>query len=309
MMVVVAGIFVLTFVLAHLAPGDPARDFAGEGADASQIEAAEVYLGLDRPLPEQFVVYVGRVVTGDLGTSYVQRQPVTTVIRLRLPPTLLLMGSALAVSSLAGVVLGLSTARRPKSASAKATSTLTMLAYSLPGFWLGQLMVITFAIRAGILPAGGMNDAREAYTGLAAVVDTARHLMLPVFVLALSETALLARVTGSAVRRQVGANYMRTAAAKGLGRDEAFARHALPNALLPVVTVIGGRLGFLVSGAVLIESVFAWPGLGRLLVEASRSNDHPVILGMVLMVSFAVVGATLLTDLVYSRVDPRIRFR
>jgi peptide/nickel transport system permease protein len=305
----VLGIVTLTFLLVHLSPGDPALEFAGEGADQAQIDAARSYLGLDRPLPQQYLTYAGRVLRGDLGTSFAKRQPVTEVIALRLPATILLTGTALALSTAVGIALGLLAARRPGSAADGATNTVALVAYSLPSFWVAQVVILFVALKAGLLPTGGMNTARAGYTGLSATVDTARHLVLPALVLSLSEVALLARVTRSGLLMQSGKDYLRAARAKGLSERATLLRHAFPNALLPVITVVGGRVGFLVSGAVLVETVFAWPGLGRLIVEAGQSGDHPVILGMVLLISFAVIVVNLVTDLVYAWVDPRIRYR
>ena len=305
----VLGIVTLTFLLVHLSPGDPALEFAGEGADQGQIDAARSYLGLDRPLPQQYLTYAGRVLRGDLGTSFAKRRPVTEVIALRLPATILLTGTALALSTAAGIALGLLAARRPGSTVDGATNTAALVAYSLPSFWVAQVVVLVVALKAGLLPTGGMNTARAGYTGLSATVDTARHLVLPALVLSLSEVALLARVTRSGLLMQSGKDYLRAARAKGLSERATLLRHAFPNALLPVITVVGGRVGFLVSGAVLVETVFAWPGLGRLIVEAGQSGDHPVILGMVLLISFAVIVVNLVTDLVYAWVDPRIRYR
>lgn len=303
------GILIVTFVLVHVAPSEPARDYAGEGADQAQIDAASSYLGLDRPLPEQFIDYVGRVLHGDFGVSFAQRQPVADLIRARLPATLLLAGSALLLSTLGGIALGLFAARRPHGGIDQGVNTLTLLAYSLPAFWLAQLMILGVALKAGLLPAGGMNDARAGYSGLNAVGDTLTHLVLPALVLAMSEVALLARVTRTGLLAQGERGYLRAARAKGLSEEQATSHHALPNAMLPVITVIGARVGFLVSGAVLVETVFAWPGLGRLLVDAGQSGDHPVILGMVLLISFTVIVVNLVTDLVYAWVDPRIRYR
>jgi peptide/nickel transport system permease protein len=303
------GILIVTFLLVHVAPNEPARDFAGEGADQAQIDAASSYLGLDRPLPEQFVDYVGQVLHGDFGTSFAQRQPVNDLISARLPATLLLAGSALVLSTLGGIALGLLAARRPHSRVDLGVNTLTLLAYSLPAFWLAQLVILGVALKAGLLPASGMSDSHVSYTGLDAVGDTLTHLVLPALVLAVSEVALLARVTRTGLLAQKEKGYLRAARAKGVSEEQATSHHALPNALLPVITVIGSRVGFLVSGAVLVETVFAWPGLGRLLVDAGQSGDHPVILGMVLLISFAVIVVNLVTDLVYAWVDPRIRYR
>jgi peptide/nickel transport system permease protein len=203
--------------------------------------------------------------------------------------------------------LGVLSARRPRGPFDATVSTVSLLVYSLPGFWVAQIAVLTLALKAGLFPAGGMTDARSAFTGLDATSDIARHLILPALVLALSEVALLVRVTRAGLLRQAGQGYVLTARAKGASADRVLGRHALPNALLSVVTVIGSRIGFLVSGAVLVESVFGWPGLGRLLVEAAQSGDHPVILGMVLLISCSVIVANLLTDLAYAWIDPRIR--
>ena len=305
----VVGILVLTFVLVHVAPTDPAREFAGEGADQAQIDAAARYLNVDRPLVEQFTLYVGHLLRGNLGTSFVQRQPVVDLLGDRLPATLLLTVSALFLSTAVGIALGIWAAHRPYSRVDVGISTVTLLAYSLPAFWIAQLAILAVALKAGLLPAGGMNDARAEFTGLDAIWDALRHLLLPALVLATSEVALLARVTRTGLLAQRGKGYLQAARARGLSDEQAMSHHALPNALLPVITVIGSRVGFLVSGAVLVETVFAWPGLGRLLVDAGRSGDHPVILAMVLLVSFTVVVVNLLTDLVYAWVDPRIRYR
>lgn len=304
---VVASILVLTFVLTYAA-GDPARELAGEGADQAQIDQTRAYLGLDRPLPEQLATYVGRVLRGDLGTSFVQRQPVLDLIRDRLGPTLLLAGSALVVSTTGGVALGMLAARRPRGAFDAAVSTLTLVVYSLPAFWVAQVAILTLAVKAGIFPAGSMTDGSATLTGADAARDVARHLILPALVLALSEVALLVRVTRAGLLREAGQGYVLTARAKGASAEQVLRRHALPNALLPVVTIVGSRIGFLVSGAVLVESVFSWPGLGRLLVEAAQAGDRPVLLGMVLLVSFSVILANLLTDLAYAWIDPRVRF-
>jgi peptide/nickel transport system permease protein len=200
-------------------------------------------------------------------------------------------------------------ARRPRRAGDIGISAGVLIAYSLPAFWLAQMVVLTVAVKAGLLPSGGMNDARAGYTGLAATTDIARHLILPVLVLSVSELALIARVLRGRLHVESEKDYLRAARAKGVSDRRLFSQHALPNAMLPVITVIGSRIGFLVSGAVLVETVFAWPGLGQLLVDSARGGDRPVILGMVLLISFAVIIANLLTDLVYAAIDPRIQYR
>jgi len=301
----VLGIIVVTFFLIHSAPGDPAAALAGEGGDAAYIQAVRRNFGLDRPLLQQFVTYAGNVVQGDLGTSLVRGRPVSEVIGDRLPVTLLLMGTALALSSLGGMVLGGIAARRPGRALDLGITTGGVVGYAVPTFWLAQLAVLTLGFRAGWFPVQGLTDARADHTGFAAVLDVAHHLVLPAVVLALSEVAIVARLTRTGLVHELATDYARTARAGGVGPRRVLTRHALPNALLPVVTVVGARFGTVLSGAVLVETVFAWPGLGQLLIGATRSRDYPVLLGLVLLASFAVVVANLVTDLVNGRIDPR----
>ena len=176
-------------------------------------------------------------------------------------------------------------------------------------FWLAQLAMLTIAFRTGWFPIQGMTTARASYTGLAHIADVARHLALPCLVLAASEVALVSRIARTGILAEMGQDYVRAAKAKGLSPSGALVHHALGNALLPVVTVVGSRIGFLFSGAVLVETVFGWPGLGRLVLSAAQTRDHPVLLGMVLLVAFSLVLSNLLTELIYARVDPRIRYR
>ena len=305
----VAGILIVTFVIVHAAPGDPVVAVAGESGDQEYYQFMRAKFGLDRPLPEQFVRYSGNVLQGDLGVSFVQGQRVSDLIRERIPATLLLMGSALIVSTIGGIALGAMAARRPFGPFDLAASTAALVGYALPVFWLAQLAMLTIAFRTGWFPIQGMTDARAQYTGWAHVGDVARHLVLPAFVLAASELALVTRVARTGILTEMSSDYVRAAQAKGLSATGALLRHAMRNALLPVVTVIGTRIGFLFSGAVLVETVFGWPGLGRLVLTAAETRDHPVLLGMVLLVAFSLVVANLLTDLVYARVDPRIRYR
>jgi peptide/nickel transport system permease protein len=305
----VAAIFVVTFAVIHLAPGDPITAIASGNGDQAYFEFMREKYGLNRPLLQQFGTYVGNVFQGDLGVSFGQGRRVSELIVDRLPATLLLMGSALIVSSAGGVVLGLLAARRPFGVLDLGVSTVALVGYALPVFWLAQLALLLAAYKTGWFPIQGMTDARAGHTGWAAVVDVVRHLALPALVLAASEVALVARVTRTGLIEQRGQEYVRTARAKGLSARRCTTRHALPNALLPVVTVVGSRVGTLFSGAVLVETVFGWPGLGRLLLDAAGTRDHPILLGLVLLVAFSVVIANLVTDLVYAYIDPRIRYR
>jgi peptide/nickel transport system permease protein len=305
----VLGILVVTFAVIQLAPGDPVVAVASGNGDAEYYAFMREKFGLDRSVPAQFLTYTANVLQGDLGVSFAQGRSVTDLIGERLPATMLLMGTALALSTVGGVVLGALAARRPFGPVDLTVSSVALVGYALPVFWVAQLALLLIAYRTGWFPIQGMTDARAAYTGWAHVADVARHLALPALVLAVSEVALVARVTRSGLLQERAREYVRTAAAKGLSTTGALVRHALPNALLPVVTIVGSRVGFLFSGAVLVETVFGWPGLGRLLLAAAEQRDHPVMLGMVLLVAFSVVLANLLTDFAYAYIDPRIRYR
>ena len=305
----VASILVVTFAIVHAAPGDPVVAVAGESGNEEYYAFMREKFGLDRPLHIQFLTYAGNVLRGDLGVSFVQGQAVSDLILERVPATLLLMGTALLVSTVGGIVLGALAARRPFGPFDLTVSGSALLGYALPSFWLAQLAMLTIAFRTGWFPIQGMTDARADYTGLAHYLDVARHLVLPALVLAASEVALISRMARTGILAEMGSDYVRVAKAKGLSATGALVHHALRNALLPVVTVIGTRIGFLFSGAVLVETVFGWPGLGRLVLSAAQTRDHPLLLGMVLLVAFSLVLANLLTDLVYARVDPRIRYR
>lgn len=304
----VVTILVVTFLLIQLAPGDAVDALAGQGGDEATNEYLRSYLKLDRPLWEQFGSYVSNLAHGDLGVSFVQGgTPVVELIGDRLAATLLLILTALVLSSIGGVLLGALAARWPYSRFDAGLSTVSLVAYAIPGFWLAQLLVLVFAIQAGWFPIQGMTDARADYTGFAAALDVAHHLVLPVTVLTISELALISRVTRSGLLTEQSRDYVRTARAKGATERRTILGHALPNAMLPVVTIIGTRLGLLFTYAVVTETVFGWPGLGTLLLTASQSRDRPVLLGLVLLVSLSVVLANLITDLVYGWIDPRVR--
>ena len=301
-------ILVVTFGVIHLAPGDPAGAFAGEYATPEIIDSINEQYGLDQPVWKQFVTYVGNVARGDFGQSFQYARPVTTVIGERLPATLLLAGTALVMSVTGGILMGVLASRRPSGPVDAGVTSVALLGYAIPGFWLGQLAILLFGVKLGWFETVGMHDSRIDYEGLDRVLDVGRHLILPACVLAASEVALVTRLTRTGLIQQMGEGYIRTANAKGLPKREVLGRHAFPNAALPVITVIGTRIGFLFSGAVLIENVFSWPGVGQLLVTAVDSGDRPMALGLVLMVAVSVLVANLLTDLVYAWVDPRIRY-
>lgn len=303
-----AGLLVLNFCLIHLAPGDPVIALGGEHGDAAYYAFLRTRFGLDRPLPEQLLTYVANVLRGDLGTSFVHGRSVASVIAERLPATLLLVSTALVLSSVAGVGLGMVAARRRGRPADVTLNAVALLGYATPSFWLGQIALLALAVGLGLFPVQGMTDARDPRTGLAHVVDVLHHLALPALVLAANELALTIRLVRTGLLEALGADYVRAARAKGLPEAQV-ARHALRNVMLPVITVIGSRAGMFLSGAVLVEVVFAWPGLGRLLLSSLLSRDYPVLLGMFLVISVGVILANLVTDLAYARLDPRIRYQ
>ena len=303
----VAGIVVVAFVVIHAAPGDPVIALAGQHGDAAYYAFIRAKFGLDRPLPEQLLVYAANVVRGDLGVSYVHGRPVAVVVLERVPATLLLMASALAASSLAGIVLGVAAARRADQPTDLAVRIAALVGYATPSFWLAQIAALTLALGTGLFPVQGITDARQTWTGWRYAADVVHHLALPALVLATNELALTTRLVRSGVLEALATDYIRTARAKGLP-EPAVIRHALRNALLPVVTVIGGRIGMLFTGAVLVETVFAWPGLGQLLLSSIQTRDMPVLLALFLLVSLAVILTNVMTDLAYASLDPRIRY-
>jgi peptide/nickel transport system permease protein len=304
----VAGILLLTFVLVQAAPGDPVHALGADGGDPEYQDYLRSLLHLDRPLHDQVTTYTGNVLRGRLGDSFIQGRPVTEVIGERLWPTVLLMGTTLVLSSLIGTALGVLAARRPYGRFDLTVNSGALICYAVPAFWLGQIAILTVALRTGWFPLQGLTDPRAQYTGWTHVADVAHHLVLPALVLAASEVALITRVTRTGLIQELGKDYVRAARARGAGERSVVFGQALPNALLPLVTIIGARLGALFSGAVVIETVFSWPGLGSLIVSSSQTRDRPVLLGLVLLVGFSVVVANLVTDLLYGWIDPRIRF-
>jgi peptide/nickel transport system permease protein len=304
----VAGILLVGFLLVHLAPGDSVLALAGDSGDAAYYEFMREKFGLDRPLHVQLATYATNVVRGDLGISYIHGRPAADVIAERVPATLLLTVTSLVLSSVVGVALGVYAAGRAGSLRDAGVTVVTLGLYAAPVFWIAQLALLLLSLRFGWFPVQGMRSARGTADGFAQTLDVARHLALPAMVLASQEIAAVARLTRSELGEELTQDYVRTARAKGLSEGRVVVRHALRRALLPVVTVIGGRVGHLFSGAVIVEVVFSWPGLGRLLLSAMQTRNSPIILGIFLLVAFSVVLANLITDLVYGWLDPRIRY-
>lgn len=305
----VAGVVLLGFVLIHVAPGDPVLALAGESGDAEYYAFVREKFGLDRSLPEQFVAYVQALLTGDLGTSFVHGRPAATLIAERLPATLLLTTTALALSTVGGLLVGTLSAVRRGRIIDTLLNLSTLGLYAAPVFWLGQLAILGLALHLGWFPVQGMTSARGSATGVASVLDVAHHLALPAVVLASQQLAAVSRLTRAGLVDELASDHVRTARAKGVRESTVVVRHALRRPLLPVMTVIGGRVGHLVAGTVIIETVFGWPGVGRLLLGSVTARDIPVVLAIFLLVALTVVVANLLTDLLYARVDPRVRYR
>ena len=305
----IAGIVLVGFLLIHIAPGDPILTLAGEHGDAEYYAFMRHHFGLDQPLVTQLGTYFVRVAHGDFSFSYVYGRTTFDVIAERAPATLLLTGAALVLALVVAVPLGAFAARRPLGTRDFAINTVTLGLYSAPVFWIGQIMVLLFALRWGLAPAQGMSEAGSNAGGVSATMDVMRHLALPAIALALQEIAVLARLTRSRLVDELARDHIRTARAKGLSERAVLWRHALPRVLMPVVTVVGARAGHLIAGAVIVEIVFGWPGMGRLLLASLQSRDTPVLLGLFFLVSFTVVLMNLVTDIVHASLDPRISLR
>jgi len=303
----IAAILLIGFLLIQLAPGDPVLALAGDNGDAQYYADMRARFGLDEPLPVQLAKYAGNLVTGDLGTSYMQGRPVAEIIAERLPATVLLTASALLISALVGVAVGVYAATRHNRLGDHVVTATTLAVYAAPVFLLGQLAILVLALRTGWFPVQGMTDPRGDTTSLRAGIDVAHHLALPMLVLAAQEVAAVAQITRAGMVNELGSDHVRTARAKGVTERVVLTRHALRRVLPSVVTVLGERVGHLVAGAVVVEAVFGWPGIGRLLVTAMQSRDIPIVMGVFLIVAVTVVIANLLTDLLYVKLDPRVR--
>lgn len=291
-----------TFVLMHLAPGGPAM-LADPKLGPVERAAIEERLGLHQPLPAQYLTWHRNLLSGDLGQSYLYQTPAGRTVLSRVPNTLLLAGSALLLSILLAVPLGIRAGRKPGGATDRVLELVTFAALSLPTFWYGIVLIMIFAAVAHLLPAGGM-----ATPGLeASVVDRLRHLVLPVAVLSLPIAAELFRYVRSGIVSAAGAPHIPAARAKGLSEAEITRRHLLRNALLPLITVVGLQAPMLIGGAAITETVFSWPGMGRLGVEAALGRDYPVVMATTLAVATAVVGVNIVLDLLYRWIDPRVR--
>lgn len=302
----------INFILVHSAPGDPALVIAGQSGatDAKFIEQIRADYGLDQPWFVQYANYLGKIVTLDLGYSVRQRTDVSDLILQRLGPTLLLTISAFALSLLGGVFFGSLAGLRHGKWSDLAISMVSLVLYAMPVFWLGLMLVLIFSINLELLPAFGYANIRAASFGpVEYALDVARHLILPAITLSAIYMAVYTRLMRSSLIEVSHEDHVKTARAKGLTEGQILRGHMLRNAAVPVVTFAGLQAGALIGGAVVVETVFSWPGLGRLTFDAVTSRDYPVLLGLFLVMSVLVIAVNLLTDLLHRVIDPRIGAR
>ncbi len=304
----VLAIVVVNFLLLQLAPGDAADVMAGESgaATAESMAALRAHFGLDLPVMQQLTDYLGRLAHFDLGFSARFNAPVLNVILERLPGTLLLMGVALLVALVAGVALGGLMAACAGRLPDRLLSVLVLLFYSIPGFWIGLMLIVLFAVKLQLLPSGGSGTIGVELHGMAAFTDKLRFMVLPAAALGLFYVAIYARLTRASMLEAFSQDYVRTAVAKGLSGFVITVRHVLRNALMPVTTVAGMHLGGMLGGAVVVETVYSWPGLGRLAFEAVLGRDFNVLVGILFLSSLLVVVADIVVDLLQAWLDPRI---
>lgn len=292
---VMFGVTLLVFLMMHITPADPALLMLGERATQAELDSLRKQMGLDKPLMVQYGTFVGKALQGDLGRSIRSNRPVSAELLDRLPHTIRLAMAAMVLASLVGVVVGVLSATRPHSAVDNLSTSTALLGVAMPNFWMGLMLQIIFAVMLGWLPVTG-NEGWKA-------------MILPAVTLGTGSTAIILRMTRSAMLEVVGMDYIRTARSKGLAERIVIYRHALRNALVPVVTVIGIVFGGLLGGAVITESVFSWPGIGGFMIASIRAKDFPVVQGAVLMLAVMAAMVNLIVDLVYALIDPRIRLQ
>jgi peptide/nickel transport system permease protein len=317
MLPVVIGVSLLVFLIGHLTPGDPVALMFGleAGADPELVASIRRELGLDQPLHIQYLRFLGGLVRGDLGRSIRTGDQVVREIEARIPATAELALSALLVSLAVGVTAGVVSAARRNSGFDYVSTFGALFGVSMPAFWLGLMLMYFLAVRAPLFPVSGRGMPLAQAMGLFLTGEfwqvglAVRHLVLPAITLGLPSAALVARLTRSAMLEVLSQDYIRTARAKGLGERTVLYRHALRNALIPVATMVGLQFGFLLGGAVITESVFAWPGIGRLVVQAIQQRDFPMAQGVVMVMASVFVLVNLTVDLTYGALDPRVRYR
>ena len=291
---VLLGVATLVFSLIHVIPGDPAQTILGDTGSQEEVEVLRQQLGLDLPIIEQYLTFLGGFVQGDLGTSLRTNQSVTVMIAERIPATLELALASMICAVMFAIPLGVVAAVWRGTVIDYSAMTLALIAVSIPNFWLGPLLALIFGVELGWLPVSGRG--------------TLAHLIMPAVSLGTGLAAILARMTRATLLEELREQYVVAARARGASKTRAILSHAFRNSLIPVVTLVGLQFGVVLTGAVITETIFAWPGIGRLLIQSISFRDYPLVQGCVLMISIAYVGVNLLTDLVYGVLDPRIRF-
>jgi peptide/nickel transport system permease protein len=291
---VLLGVSVVVFSIVHIIPGDPARIMAGVDATGEEIELIRRQLNLDKPVYFQYFLWMSNVLRGDLGRSIVTNQPVLPELIHRFSATLQLTLAGMIFAVLVGVTVGVVSATKPYSLFDHLSMVGALFGVSMPIFWMGLMFIFIFSVTLGLFPSSGK--------------DGIEHIVLPALVLGLASTGIIARMTRSSMLEVLGQDYVRTARAKGATEEDVVYRHALKNAMIPIVTIVGLQFGYLLSGAVLTETVFNWPGIGRLMVDSIFNRDFPMIQGAVLLVASSFVFVNLLTDLLCAYLDPRVKF-
>jgi peptide/nickel transport system permease protein len=301
---VLVGVSVVVFLVLHLSPGDPAEIMLGSQATQEDLARLRRELGLTEPLHAQYLHWVAHVARGDLGRSLWMKRPVLDEVLNRYKATLVLTASGLLLSTVGGIALGVASAVRPHSFLDRVSAVTSLFGASMPVFWLGIVLMVVFSLWLGWLPASGM----WAPYGEGGLRDLLAHLVLPAVTLAAASLTIIARLTRSAMLEILSQDYIRTARAKGLVEQRVVFRHGLKNALIPIVTVVGVQAGYLLGGAVLTETVFAWPGVGLLMVQGILARDFPLVQGCVLVIALTFVLINLAVDLLYAWLDPRIQY-
>jgi peptide/nickel transport system permease protein len=319
---VLIGVSVLVFSFTHLIPGDPALTMLGERATPEKVADVRAHLGLDRPLWEQYGIYVGRVLRGDLGVSIVRGDPVASDLRRRFPATVELATAAIVLAIAVGIPIGVASAAWRNSLVDSLARVGALTGVSMPIFWLGLVLAWFFGVQLRLLPTGFRLGSGTSFTpwtnfvildavlqrNWAVLADALRHLILPALALATIPLAIIARMTRASMLEVLSREYIRTAEAKGLSQSVVILHHALRNALLPVLTIIGLQVGHLLAGAILTETIFSWPGIGLWVYEAIESRDYAIVQGASLFIAVIVVTVNLATDVIYAAVDPRIKY-
>jgi peptide/nickel transport system permease protein len=319
---VILGVTLIAFALIHLAPGDPVRTMLGQHATQQEIDDIRAKYGLDQPLYVQYFIWLGDVLQGDLGRSILSHEQVTTEIGSRFPNTIELAIAAMIFAILIGVVAGIISATKQYSVADYSVMGIALFGISMPVFWLGIMLMMIFGVFLGWLPIGGRIDLLipfQRVTGFmvidsiitgngAALISVLRHLILPAIALGTIPMAIIARTTRSSMLEILRQDFIRTERAKGLSERKVIYKHAIRNAMVPVVTVIGLNFGLLLSGAILTETVFSWPGVGRLVIDSVYARDYPLVIGCILVFALVFVIVNLITDLLYTYIDPRIHY-